>query len=97
MHRLTDFEGVDADRLSDVLQLGCAEVSDLEIEPSLHLPVGLLGQADRAGVGDALQPRGDIDAVAHQIAVGFLDHIAEMDADAILDALIWWHASIAFG
>ena len=70
-----------------VLELGCAEIGDLEIEPTLHLPVGLLREADRAGFGDALQPRGYIDAVAHEIAVGFLDHIAEVDADAILDAL----------
>jgi hypothetical protein len=78
LHRLPDFERVDVDRLGDVLELGSAEIGDLEIEPSLDLPVGLLGQADRAGARDALQPRGDIDAVAHQIAVGFLDHIAEI-------------------
>ena len=42
---------------------------DREIEPPLDLPVGVLGQTDRAGRGDALQPRGDIDAVAHQVAV----------------------------
>jgi two-component sensor histidine kinase len=30
--------------------------------------------------------RGDIDAVAHQVAVALLDNIAEMDADAELDA-----------
>ena len=32
--------------------------------------------------------RGDIDAVAHQIAVGLLDHVAQMDADAELDATL---------
>jgi hypothetical protein len=42
------------DRLGDVLQLSCTEIGDLEIKPPLHLPVGLLGEADRAGVGDAL-------------------------------------------
>ena len=45
-------------------------------------------KTDRAGLRDALQPRGDIDAVAHQIAVRLLDHVAEMDADAKFDALV---------
>ena len=47
-----------------------------------HLPVGVLGETDRARLSDPLEPRGDIDAVAHQVAVGLLDHVAEMDADA---------------
>ena len=34
------------------------------------------------------EPRGDIDAVAHQVAVGLLDHVAEMDADPKFDALV---------
>jgi len=48
----------------------------------------LLGNADRSGLGDPLQARGDIDAVAHEIAVAFLDHVAEMDADPKFDALV---------
>jgi hypothetical protein len=42
-----------------------------------------------------LQPRGDIDAIAHQIAVSLFDHVAEMDADAKLDALLSGQAAIA--
>ena len=61
----------------------------------MHLPIGVLGEADRPGLGDPLQPRGDIDAVAHQIAVALLDDIAEMDADAELDAALGRHARIA--
>ena len=48
----------------------------------------MLGNADRSGLGDPLQARGDIDAVAHEIAVAFLDHVAEMDADPKFDALV---------
>ena len=62
---------------------------------ALHLAIGVLGKADRAGRGDALQPRGDIDAVAHQVAVALLDDVAEMDADAELDAALRRHAGIA--
>ena len=47
------------------------------------------------GLGDAFQSRGDIDAVAHQVAVALLDNIAEVDADAELDAALGRKASIA--
>ena len=75
--------------------MGRAEIADREIEPSLDLTVGVLGEADRAGLGDALEPRGDIDAVAHQVAVAFLDHVAEMDADPKFDALVRRDPSVA--
>ena len=92
---LTDFERIDADRLGDVLELCRAEVADREIEPPLDLAVGVLGEADRAGRGDAFQSRRDIDAVAHQIAVGLLDDVAEMNADAKLDPAFRRHAGVA--
>ena len=53
------------------------------------------GQTDGAGLGNAFQSRGDIDAIAHQIAVALLDHIAEMDADAELDAALGRKAGVA--
>ena len=90
-----DLQRIDPDRLGDVLELRRAEIGDREIEPSLDLPVGVLGQTDRAGLRDALQPRGDIDAVAHQVAVALLDHVAEMDADPKFDALVGRDPSVA--
>ena len=86
LRRLADFERIDVDRLGDVLELGRAEIADRHLEPSLDLPVGVLGETDRPGLGDALEPRGDIDAVAHEVAVALLDNVAEVDADAKLDA-----------
>ena len=41
------------------------------------------------------KPRGDIDAVAHQIAVALLDDVAQMDADPELDAALRRHAGVA--
>ena len=79
----------------DVLELRRPEIGDGEIEPSLHLPIGVLGQTDRARRGDALQSRGDVDAVAHQIAVALLDDVAEMNADAKDDAAVLGHAGVA--
>ena len=93
--RQPDLQRIDADRLGDVLELRRTEIADRQIEPSLNLPEGLLRQADRAGLGDALQPRGDVDAVAHQVAVALLDHIAKMNADAELDASLRREAGVA--
>ena len=59
------------------------------------MPIGVFRKADCAGLGDTFQSRGDIDAVAHQIAVALLDHIAEMDADAELDAALGRKAGVA--
>ncbi len=55
----------------------------------------VLRQADRAGLGDPLQPRGDVDAVAHQIAVALLDHVAQMNADPEFDPPVLRHAGVA--
>ena len=86
---------IDPDRLGDVLELCAAEIADREVEPRLDLAIGILGQADGAGRRDALQTRGDVDAVAHQVAVAFFDHIPQMDADPELDAAVLRHAGIA--
>jgi hypothetical protein len=77
------------------LELRRAEIADSEIEPPLDLPVGLLGETDRTGICDAFEARGDIDAVAHQVAVALLDHVAEMDADPKFDALVRRDLSVA--
>ena len=45
-------------------------------------------QQDPARLGEALQARGDVDAVAVDRAVGLLDDVAEIDADAIAHAAI---------
>ena len=83
------------DRLGDVLELGRAEIADRHLEPSLDLPVGLLGETDRPGLGDALEPSGDIDAVAHEVAVALLDNVAQVDADAKLDPPLGRQARVA--
>ena len=93
--RADRLEGNRPDQLGDVLELRWVKIADREIEPTLDLPIGVLRQADRAGIGYAFKARGDIDAVAHQIAVAFLDHVAEMDADPKFDALVGRDPSVA--
>src|ERR1700722_7567609 len=63
-------------------------------EPAAHLTVGVFRQTDCARLANTLQPRGDIDAVAHEVAVAFLDHVAEMNADAKLDATLGRQAGV---
>ena len=69
--------------------------ADREIEPSLDLPKASSEMTNPSGLGDPLQARGDIDAIAHQVAVAFLDHVAEMNADPKLDALFERDACVA--
>ncbi len=83
--------------LRDVLELGRAEVRDGQVEPSLDLPIGLLRKTNPPRFGDPFQPRGDIDAVAHEVAVALLDDVADMDADAVLYALLGRQAGVALG
>ena len=87
---------VGAHRPFDVLQRLLAEIGEAILHPVAHLSVGILRDADPAGLTDAFEPRGDVDAVAHQVAVALLDHVAEVDADPELDAAIRRHAGIAF-
>ena len=59
------------------------------------MAVGVLRETDTARISDAFKPRGNVDAVAHQVAVALLDHVAEMDADAELDAALGRKAGVA--
>ena len=72
-----------------------AEIADLKIESRLHLAIGVVGEANRAGLGDAFQSRGDIDAIAHQVAVRLLDHVAEVNANSKHDAALRRKAGVA--
>ena len=91
------FERIDVHRLSDILQTGRAEIRHAEVEPALDLPISLLGKANRAGFGDPFQPRGDIDAVAHEVAVALLDDVANVNADAVFYPLLGRQAHVALG
>jgi hypothetical protein len=51
------------------------------------LAVGVLGKTDRPGLGDPLEPRSDVDAVAHEVAIGLLDDVAEMPETNTCEAL----------
>ena len=79
----------------DVLELGRPEIGDLHLEPAAYLPIGVLRKTNCARLGDALEPGGDIDAVAHQVAVALLDDVADVNPDAEFDSPILRHAGVA--
>ena len=91
-----DVQRIDSHRLEDVLEPGRPEIGHRQIEPPPDLAISVLGKTDRAWRGDAFQSRGDVDAVAHEIAVALLDDVAQMNADPELDALIRRDARVAF-
>ncbi len=59
-----------------------------------HLIAHHPADADPAGLGQSLQPRGDVDAVAENV-VAVVDDVAEIDPDAELDAPLHRHRVIA--
>ncbi len=52
--------------------------------------------ADPAGIGQPLQPRRDIDAIAEDV-VSVDDDVTDVDTDAKLDPLLGGHLGIALG
>ncbi len=79
----------------DVLEASLPKFDTGFVQFVSNLTVSVLGQANPAGPSDLLDPRSDIDAVAHQTAVGLFDHIAQMNADAKFDATVIRHARVA--
>ena len=75
---------INSHRLDDVLELGLTEIVDLEVEPGAHLPVSVFRKADCPRLRDPFQSRGDIDAVAHEIAV------TEVPSEAYLAGYFFW-------
>ena len=68
MGELADVERIDPNWFGDVLEFGWPEIARREMEAGFDLPVGVLRHANAAGFGDALEPRGDVDAVPQERA-----------------------------
>jgi hypothetical protein len=79
--RLATLEDKDMDWPGDILQLDLASVREGEIELVSHLLMHRPRQRDATGIGNALDARRNVDAVAHQV-VALHDNIANVDADA---------------
>ena len=66
-----------------------AERAVIEIELVPDLVVDGLRNADGAGLGERLEPGGDVDAIAEDV-VAVDDHVAEIDADPQLETALGW-------
>jgi hypothetical protein len=55
----------------------------------------VLGKTDASRFSDTLNACGDVDAVAHQVAIALLDHVAQVNADTELNAALCRKASVA--
>ena len=82
-------------RPRNILEVLFAEISEVRFDPAAHLIVGRTRNADAARLGDTLQTGSNIDAVAQNI-LAFDQHIAEIDAHAVEDALFLGNAGVAF-
>ena len=65
----------------DVLYFLRADIGELHRQLVGDLLMHRAGDADAADFGEPFETRGDVDAVAEQVAVAF-DHVADGDADA---------------
>ena len=75
---------VGAHRLGDILHAVAAERTVIEIELVPDLVVNGLRDADGAGLGERLEPGGDVDAIAKDV-VPVDDDIAEINPDPQLE------------
>ena len=74
-------------RIGDVFQPLLAEIDELGGDRSAHMAPGVSRDADAAGLREPFEARGDVDAVAIDV-VRRHDDVAEIDADAELDAAV---------
>ena len=78
---------IDVDRAGNVLYLLFAPILKPEIELIAHLVADHATDTNTAGLGQAFEPRCDVDPIAEDVL--FLrDNVAEIDTDAELDPLI---------
>ena len=59
------------------------------------MPIGVLRKTNCPRLRNALEPRGDIDPVAHEVAVALLDDVADVNPDAEFNAPVLRHAGVA--
>ena len=80
-------DAIDAHRRTDILEALLAQLLEGGLELVADLVIGRAGDVDAAGIRGGFQARGDVDAVAIEIAALHHD-VAEIDADAQHDAAV---------
>ena len=87
---------MDTHRPGDVLDLLLAHVLERKGELVAHLIPHHSADADPARFGQGFETRRDIDTVAEDVVL-VDDDVAEIDADAEIDAPLGWHAGVTPG
>ena len=82
--------------LGNVLQRLRPEVIPADLDFAPDLPIGVIGDANAARLGNSLQPGGNVDAIAKDIVV-VDDDVADMDADPEFNPDIWRDVGILRG
>jgi hypothetical protein len=80
------FQGVDSDRLLDVLDLLWPKVREGERNSLSHVPIGCFRDTDASWISDALQPCSNIHSIPKQVASRH-DDITDMYPDSELEVL----------
>ena len=93
---MTVRDPIDPHRPGDVLDLLLAQILEDKGQPVAHVIMHRTGDEHPAGLGQGFDPRGDVDAVAIDVVV-LDDHVAEIDADAQLDAVVRRDTGVALG
>ena len=83
-----------ADRPGDVLDALLAQILERDAEPVADLIAHRARDADAARLGELLQARGHVHAIAEDVVV-LADHVAEVDADAKADLALRRHVAVA--
>jgi len=86
----------DMNRAGDIFDLPVAQILEGEAQLVLHVIAHGARDANPAGLGQTLQPRGNVDAVAEDI-LAIDDDVAEIDADAEVDAAIGRQVGVTLG
>ena len=81
-----DPRGEDSQWPCDILERLFPQVDELDFDTPAHVVVRRTRDGDASGLGDALEPRRDIDAVAKHVVPVDQD-VAEMNADPVHDVV----------
>lgn len=92
--RIAEDDIVDPDGKFDVLELLVPDILEREIEPVADIVAYRLRYCHAAGLGDAFQPRSDVDPVAEDIVV-IDDDVAQIDPDPEFDPPFFGDVGIA--
>src|SRR6516165_1908921 len=85
---------IDAHRAGDVFEALLAEIRERGLYLALHLAEGVFRDADAARLSEPFEPRGDVDAVAEDVAL-LDDDVTEIDTNAKFDAALWRYGGVA--